>query len=206
MAWLTKKRLLPLFQLCLRHAPEHRSWSLAHRIWSLAYQSWSLAQAMVSGCRRQGVLVAATLLLALLPALLLPAPGLSGGAALAGPVSWKEVPATAEGRQWWDEGSLRLSREGWLSVLSRFQPAPPPETVDAGNPTKTKARPGQLYVMDLDCGQRLYRDTSVNGLPRFGADWQPTGGDALISAVLEEACAAGAPLLASPGAPLQALR
>nr|WP_233132790.1 hypothetical protein [Synechococcus sp. MW101C3] len=146
---------------------------------------------MVSGCRLQGFIVAAALLLALLPA-----PGLSGGAALAGPVSWKEVPATAEGRQWWDEGSLRLSREGWLSVLSRFQPAPPPETDDSGNATRVKARPGQLYVMVLDCGQRLYRDTSVNGLPRFGADWQPTGGDALISAVLEEACAAGAPLLA----------
>ncbi len=182
MGWLTKQLLLPLLQ---RWSPQ-----LAAR------RYWSLARAMVSGCRLQGFIVAAALLLALLPALLLPAPGWSGGAALAGPVSWKEVPATAEGRQWWDEGSLRLSRDGWLSVLSRFQPAPPPETDDSGNPNRTKARPGQLYVMDLDCGQRLYRDTSVNGLPRFGADWQPTGGDALISAVLEEACAAGAPLLA----------
>ncbi|WP_399217050.1 hypothetical protein [Synechococcus sp. ATX 2A4] len=180
--------------------PLVQCWSLqetGHRIWSRASRIGSLARARIAGGRRQGVVVVAVLLLTLLPALLLPAPGPSAGAALAGPVSWKEVPATEEGRQWWDEGSLRLSRDGWLSVLSRFQPAPPPEADDSGNAIKAKARPGQLYVMDLDCGQRLYRDTAVNGLPRFGADWQPTGGDALITAVLEEACAAGAPLLAS---------
>lgn len=118
------------------------------------------------------------LVLALLPAALLrPAP------ALAGPVSWQEVPPTAEGRQWWDAGSLRLSREGRLSVLSRFQPG--------------DGQSGQLYVMEIDCDQRLYRDTSVNGLPRFRAEWQPEGGDALISAMLDAVCAAGSPLLAA---------
>ena len=40
-------------------------------------------------------------------------------------------------------------------------------------------------------------DTSVNGLPRFKAEWQPTGGDSLISDVLDQACAAGTELLAS---------
>ncbi|NDC14651.1 MAG: hypothetical protein EBZ76_05575, partial [Synechococcaceae bacterium WB9_2_170] len=44
--------------------------------------------------------------------------------ALAGPVNWEEVPATGEGRQWWDSGSLRRTKGGHLSVLSRFQPAP----------------------------------------------------------------------------------
>ena len=82
-----------------------------------------------------------------------------------------------------DTGSLRLSRGGELSVLTRFQPA-------------SEDR-GQLYVMELDCGQELYRDTSVNGLPRFKAEWQPTGGDDLISEVLDQACAAGSELLAS---------
>jgi hypothetical protein len=118
------------------------------------------------------------LVLALLPAtLLIP------GAAVAGPVSWQEVPASAEGRQWWDAGSLRLGREGRLSVLSRFQPA--------------DGRSGQLYVMEIDCDQRLYRDTSVNGLPRFRAEWQPEGGDPLITATLDAVCTAGTPLLAS---------
>jgi hypothetical protein len=103
--------------------------------------------------------------------------------AWAGPVNWQEVPESPAGRQWWDTGSLRLSRGGELSVLTRFQPASEDQ--------------GQLYVMELDCDQGLYRDTSVNGLPRFKAEWQPTGGDSLISDVLDQACKAGTELLAS---------
>lgn len=111
---------------------------------------------------------------------------LAPAAALAAPVDWREVPASAEGRQWWDAGSLRLSRNGNLSVLSRFQPA-----------TEGEERPrlGDLYVMEIDCGQNLYRDTSVNGVPRFRSEWQPAEGDALLMAVIEESCEAAAPLL-----------
>jgi hypothetical protein len=107
--------------------------------------------------------------------------------AMAGPVDWQEVPATSEGRQWWDSGSLRFDRQGWLSVLSRFQP-PAPAT-DDGEPAE---RPtiGTLYVMQLDCDQALYRDTSVNGLPRWQPEWRPVAGDGLMTSVLKEACAA----------------
>ena len=124
--------------------------------------------------------------------LLLPA------AAWAGPVNWNEVPPSAEGRQWWDAGSLRLSRQGALTVLSRFQPAPPPGT-DA---SAAEARPGaaSLYVMELDCDQELFRDISVNGLPRFRAEWLTTSGDALSTEVLRAACQAGASLFAGPSA------
>lgn len=107
-------------------------------------------------------------------------------AAQAGGVDWHEVPATAEGRQWWDAGSLRRTRGGDLSVLSRFLPA----ANDDDRP-----RMGDLYVMEIDCGQRLYRDTSVNGVPRFGAAWNAAGEDALVSAVIAESCRAGAGLL-----------
>ncbi|MFM7266936.1 MAG: hypothetical protein ACKOZW_15365 [Cyanobium sp.] len=103
-------------------------------------------------------LLAALLLLAMV--LLAPS-----GAALAGPVDWQEVPATAEGR---------------LSVLSRFQPAEGREGAAA------------LYVMQLDCDQQLFRDTSVNGLPRFRSDWQAVAQDGLGAAVIQQACAAWA--------------
>ena len=39
-----------------------------------------------------------------------------GPAAWAGPVEWIEVPATEEGQQWWDKGSLRLNRRGELTA------------------------------------------------------------------------------------------
>ena len=120
--------------------------------------------------------------------------------ALAGPVEWHEVPASSEGRQWWDAGSLRLSRGGNLSVLSRFQPANPEAeaggTAEANGNTPARPRAGELYVMEIDCGQRLFRDTSVNGLPKLRAEWEPAGADRLIDAVIEEACAAGQDLLA----------
>lgn len=131
-------------------------------------------------------------LLALLASLVL-AVGAGLAPAWAGPVSWREVPATVEGRQWWDAGSLRLSRQGRLSVLSRFQP-PAPEGPDSagGRPAA-----GTLYVMELDCDQELYRDTSVNGLPRFQAEWQAVAEDSLSREVLRAACRAGTDLLAS---------
>ena len=111
------------------------------------------------------------------------------GPALAGPVEWREVAASEAGRQWWDAGSLRLSRGGNLSVLSRFQPA----TADGDGD-----RPGasDLYVMEIDCGQTLFRDTSINGIPQWGSSWQAASGDDLISSTINEACAAGENLLA----------
>ena len=103
---------------------------------------------------------------------------------LAGPVDWQEVPSTSEGRQWWDSGSLRRNRRGLLTVLSRFQPAE----------VEGERRANSLFVMELDCDQRLYRDTAVNGLPHWGAAWQPAGEEDLTASVLNAVCAAGAEL------------
>ncbi|MFN5119648.1 MAG: hypothetical protein ACK5JJ_16295 [Cyanobacteriota bacterium] len=149
----------------------------------------------------QGWLQAVLVLLALVSGLVLSPPPAS-----AGPVNWQEVAPTAEGRQWWDTGSLRYSRDGRLSVLSRFQPTPaepasePPAATATENsnsrsgPGNPPSSPGTLYVMQLDCDEHLYRDTSVNGLPRLRAEWQPTGNDDLTAEVLAEACAAATSL------------
>ena len=118
-----------------------------------------------------------------------PAPG-NLAPAFAGPVDWQEVPASPAGRQWWDAGSLRRDRRGRLSVLSRFQPA---EAAPVEGESAAPARSGTLYVMELDCEQELYRDVSVNGIPRWGAPWSLTGGDSLTTATLRAACAAAPP-------------
>ena len=114
---------------------------------------------------------------------------LANPASWAAPVDWQEVTPTADGRQWWDAGSLRRNRKGNLSVLSRYQPAA--EQSDEG---KEFQRPGSLYVMELDCGQDLYRDVSVNGIPRFRAQWQAAADDSLITAVIQESCETAASL------------
>ena len=97
----------------------------------------------------------------------------------AAPVEWIEVPATEAGQQWWDRGSIRMDRDGLRTVLSRFTPA---ATDDGQQPN------GELYVMQLDCAQKLYRDKQVNGIPRFKADWQAAGGDGLIASVIDAVC------------------
>ena len=114
----------------------------------------------------------------------------------AGPVDWQPVASTAEGQQWWDAGSLRISKAGNLTVLSRFQQAMPQP--DPGSEQGRSQRPpaSDLYVMEIDCGQNLFRDTSINGIPQWGSSWQAAGSDGLIATTLEAACAAGAPLLA----------
>ena len=109
--------------------------------------------------------------------------------AWAGPVDWHEVAQGPEGRQWWDAGSLRLNRNGNLTVLSRFQPA-------AGEAESQRPPANDLYVMEVDCGQTLFRDTSINGFPQWNSSWQPAGPDGLIEETIAAVCAAGAPLLA----------
>jgi hypothetical protein len=116
--------------------------------------------------------------------------------AWAGPVDWHEVPSTDDGRQWWDAGSLRVNRDGNLTVLSRFQPAPPSDQPLNPDGSERRAPASDLYVMEIDCGQQLFRDTSINGIPQWGSSWQAASRDGLIATTLEAACAAGAPLLA----------
>ncbi|MFZ9229745.1 MAG: hypothetical protein ACO24U_02995 [Prochlorococcaceae cyanobacterium] len=142
-------------------------------------------------------LLAAALLMALAVCVALSLPA----QVLAGPVNWIEVPSTEAGRQWWDQGSLRLNSSGTLNVLSRFEPAAAGSSAEGG---ASKQRIlGTLYVMEIDCGQALYRDTSVNGLPQWGAQWQPVAGDGLIADVLQGSCAAaGLAQSVTPGSPI----
>ena len=96
----------------------------------------------------------------------------------AGQVEWREVPSSGEGQQWWDAGSLRLKKDGTVSVLSRY------------SLRQEDDRPalGTLVVMEIDCNQQLYRDKQKNGLPQFRAEWQPSGSDPLIDGVLSGVC------------------
>ena len=96
----------------------------------------------------------------------------------AGPVDWREVPSTSEGQQWWDAGSVRKTREGNVSVLSRYSLKTEDESPALGT----------LVVMEIDCDQSLYRDTQKNGLPRFRANWEAPAKDDLITEVIKAVC------------------
>ncbi len=111
-------------------APGRRLASAGQGLWRGFRRSWT-----------QGLQL--TLALALVLAGLLPLPLLQPQPAWAGPVDWVEVPASEAGRQWWDRGSLRLSKQGTLTVLSRFQPAAEP---DPAEPAKAGAAPGEAAL------------------------------------------------------------
>ena len=96
----------------------------------------------------------------------------------AGQVEWREVPSSEEGQQWWDAGSLRLKKDGTVSVLSRYSLRQEDDSTALGT----------LVVMEIDCSQLLYRDKQKNGLPQFRAEWQPSGSDPLIDGVLSGVC------------------
>ena len=100
--------------------------------------------------------------------------------AFAGPVDWREVPSTSEGQQWWDAGSVRRTKAGNLSVLSRYSLKTEDESPALGT----------LVVMEIDCDQSLYRDTQKNGLPRFRAEWEAPAKDDLIMEVINAVCSA----------------
>ena len=99
----------------------------------------------------------------------------------AGPVDWREVPSTSEGQQWWDAGSVRRTKGGNVSVLSRYS-----LKTEDDSPAL-----GTLVVMEIDCDQSLYRDTQKNGLPRFKADWEAPAKDDLITEVINAVCSSG---------------
>jgi hypothetical protein len=65
-----------------------------------------------------------------------------------------------------------------------------PSKIQGQAPRQANRTRSDLYVMEIDCGQHIYRDTSINGIPQFNATWLPSGGDQLIDAVLSEACSA----------------
>ena len=104
-----------------------------------------------------------------------------GQPVVAGPVDWREVPSTSEGQQWWDAGSIRRTKEGNLSVLSRYS-----LKTEDDSPAL-----GTLVVMEIDCDLSLYRDTQKNGLPRFRADWEAPANDDLITEVINDVCHSG---------------
>jgi hypothetical protein len=90
--------------------------------------SGRLIESAAKGLRRAwGLGFGLMLPLVLALAVMLSFAGLQPQPAWAGPVEWQEVPATEAGRQWWDRGSLRLSKQGTLTVLSRFQAAAEPD-------------------------------------------------------------------------------
>ena len=97
-----------------------------------------------------------------------------------GNVDWVLLKENNDGKEWIDMGSINKVNSSELTVLTKF----------FKNPTKSSDK-GQLslYVMRINCNDKTFKDTSINGIPQFGSTWQTSKNDELIDVVIEKGCA-----------------
>ena len=95
-----------------------------------------------------------------------------------GNVDWVLLKENDDGKEWLDKGSIKPLANGEISVLTKF----------FKNPTNSDDGKLSLYVMRINCNERKFKDTSINGIPQFNSKWQTSNNDELIDVVIENSC------------------
>jgi hypothetical protein len=96
-----------------------------------------------------------------------------------GNVDWVLLKENNDGKEWIDMGSIKEISNGELTVLTKF----------LKNPKESSDKEQlSLYVMKINCNDKTYKDTSINGIPQFGSKWQNSNNDELIEVVIEKSC------------------
>ena len=96
-----------------------------------------------------------------------------------GNVDWVLLKENKDGKEWLDRGSIKPLRNGEISVLTKFFKNPT-ESNDDGELS--------LYVMRINCDEKKFKDTSINGIPQFNSKWQTSNNDELLDVVIENSC------------------
>ena len=96
-----------------------------------------------------------------------------------GNVDWVLLKENDDGKEWLDKGSIKPLPNGEISVLTKF----------FKNPTNSD-NDGELslFVMRIDCDEKKFKDTSINGIPQFNSKWRTSNNDELIDVVIENSC------------------
>ena len=96
-----------------------------------------------------------------------------------GNVDWVLLKENNDGKEWIDMGSIKEINAGEITVLTKF----------LKNPRKPSDKEElSLYVMRINCNEKTFKDTSINGIPQFGSKWQSSNDDELIEVVIEKSC------------------
>ena len=96
-----------------------------------------------------------------------------------GNVDWVLLKENKDGKEWLDRGSIKPLRNGEISVLTKFFKNPTGSNDDGEL---------SLYVMRINCDDKKFKDTSINGIPQFNSKWQTSKNDELIDIVIENSC------------------
>ena len=96
-----------------------------------------------------------------------------------GNVDWVLLKENKDGKEWLDRGSIKPLRNGEITVLTKFFKNPTGSNDDGEL---------SLYVMRINCDNKKFKDTSINGIPQFNSKWQTSKNDELIDIVIENSC------------------
>ena len=94
-------------------------------------------------------------------------------------VDWLLLKENNDGKEWIDMGSIKETNAEEITVLTKFLKNP-------NEPSDKEEL--SLYVMRINCKDKTYKDTSINGIPQFGSKWQTSNNDELIDVVIEKGC------------------
>ena len=94
-------------------------------------------------------------------------------------VDWVLLKENNEGKEWIDMGSIKEINDEEITVLTKFFKNQK-ESRDKGQLS--------LYVMRINCNDKTFKDTSINGIPQFGTKWRTSNNDELIEVVIEKSC------------------
>ena len=96
-----------------------------------------------------------------------------------GKVDWVLLKENYDGKEWIDMGSIKKINDKEISVLTKFFK----NHTDSNDKEELS-----LYVMRIDCTEKKFKDTSINGIPQFNSKWQTSNNDELIDVVIEKGC------------------
>ena len=96
-----------------------------------------------------------------------------------GNVDWLLLKENKDGKEWIDMGSIKEINSEEITVLTKYLKNP--------NESSDKEQLS-LYVMRINCNDKIFKDTSINGIPQFGSKWQSSNNDELIEVVIEKSC------------------
>ena len=96
-----------------------------------------------------------------------------------GNVDWVLLKENNDGKEWIDMGSIKETNAGEITVLTKF-------IKNHKGPSDKEEL--SLYVMRINCNDKTFKDTSINGIPQFGSKWQTSNNDELIDVVIEKGC------------------
>ena len=96
-----------------------------------------------------------------------------------GNVDWVLLKENNDGKEWIDMGSIKAINDKEISVLTKF----------FKNPKNSNDKDElSLYVMRINCSEKKFKDTSINGIPQLNSKWQTSNNDELIEVVIEKSC------------------